>query len=173
MERILKKIFVLAFLLFSFFPGFTDVPGESELLEADKLINESNYDEALRILIEYIKKYPSQFDGAQKRIRIITGRREQYNEKADELINLIVNEYLTNSLKKLSDFCIQDSIKFAELKGYQYSYYIAEFLISTYTKNDYINWLKNPELFLKELPNLDIEFEKYIVEKINIAIQNN
>lgn len=92
MERILKKIFVLAFLLFSFFPGFTDVPGESELLEADKLINESNYDEALRILIEYIKKYPSQFDGAQKRIRIITGRREQYNEKADELINLIVNE---------------------------------------------------------------------------------
>ena len=92
MERILKKIFVLAFLLFSFFQGFTDVPGESELLEADKLINESNYDEALRILIEYIKKYPSQFDGAQKRIRIITGRREQYNEKADELINLIVNE---------------------------------------------------------------------------------
>ena len=94
----------------------------------------------------------------------------QQNSKS--AFNLIVNEYLTNNLKKLSDFCIRDSIKFAELKGYQYSYYIAEFLISTYTKNDYINWLKNPELFLKEIPNLDIKFKKYIVEKINIVIQN-
>lgn len=83
---------VLAFLLFSFFSVFPVVPGEEELLEADKLISELNYDGALKILIEYIKNYPQQFDAAQERIRIITRRREEYNGKADELINLIVNE---------------------------------------------------------------------------------
>ena len=95
----------------------------------------------------------------------------QQNSK--NAFNLIVNEYLENNLKNLSDFCIYDSIKFAQLKGYQYSYYITEFLILNYTKNDYINWLKNPELFMKRLPNLNIEFKNYIIEKITTVIEKN
>jgi len=93
----------------------------------------------------------------------------QQNSK--NAFNLIVNEYLKNDLKNLSDFCIYDSIKFAQLKGYQYSYYITEFLLLNYTKNDYINWLKNPDFFIQQLPNLNVEFKNYIVKKITAAIK--
>lgn len=93
----------------------------------------------------------------------------QQNSKNE--FNLIVNEYLKNNLKNLSDFCIYDSIKFAQLKGYQYSYYITEFLLLNYTKNDYINWLKNPDFFIQQLPNLDVAFKNYIVKKITTAIK--
>ena len=85
--------------------------------------------------------------------------------------NLIVNEYIKNNLKNLSDFCIYDSIKFAKLKGYQYSYYITEFLLLNYTKKDYINWLKNAELFMQRLSDFDVEFKNYIVKKIAVAIK--
>lgn len=95
---------------------------------------------------------------------------QQNNKNA---FNLIVNEYLANRLRNLSDFCIYDGMKFAQLKGYQYSYYIAEFLILNYTKNDYINWLKNPEYFLKQLPSFDIKFREHITKIITSAIEKN
>ncbi len=92
-------------------------------------------------------------------------------QNTSKSFNLIVNEYLANQLKNLSDFCIYDTIKFAQLKGYQYSYYITEFLILNYSKNDYINWLKNPNNFLKRLPSLDIKFRDHITKIITLAIE--
>ena len=94
-------------------------------------------------------------------------------QNTQKSFNLIVNEYLANQLKNLSDFCIYDTIKFAQLKGYQYSYYIAEFLILNYSKNDYINWLKNPNYFLKQLPILDIKFRDHITKIITLATEKN
>ncbi len=85
--------------------------------------------------------------------------------------NVIAKEYLENNLKKLSDLCTQDSIKFAELKGYQYSYYVAEFLILNYGKTEYIEWLKNPNSFISRLSNMEDEFEKYVIQKITTVLK--
>ena len=93
---------------------------------------------------------------------------QQNSKKA---FNLIVNEYLSNKLRNLSDFCIYNSVEFAQLRGYQYSYYIAEFLILTYGKSIYISWLKNPDNFLNELPIFNVAFKKYLTEKIIIAVE--
>lgn len=92
------------------------------------------------------------------------------NKKA---FNIIIKNFLENNLKKLSDFCIYDSLKFANSKGYQYSYYITEFLFLNYGKEQYIMWLKNPRIFEKELPKLDNKFEIYIIKKIRIVLNEH
>lgn len=66
----------------------------------DRLIKERNYNEAILVLAEYMTENPEDFDGAQRRVRRIITMREDYNEVAMELLDVMANEP-TNDEKKL------------------------------------------------------------------------
>jgi hypothetical protein len=74
---------------------------EDPLVQADRLIEEQKYDEAILYLSEFIKQYPDRFDQAQAKLRKITRIRTAYNEKALALLETMVNEP-TNEEKKIA-----------------------------------------------------------------------
>ncbi|MDR2942929.1 MAG: hypothetical protein LBV17_10095 [Treponema sp.] len=65
---------------------------DPDLVKADKLIKEKKHDEAMRILADYIRRNPDNFDNAQKRLRKIYKAREDFENSADELINTLLND---------------------------------------------------------------------------------
>ncbi|MDR0719569.1 MAG: hypothetical protein LBF78_08040 [Treponema sp.] len=65
---------------------------DAVLQEADSLIENKRYDDAIQTLTEYIKINPDKFDDAQKRLQRIVKLREQYNTFADELLDVLVND---------------------------------------------------------------------------------
>lgn len=73
---------------------------EARFTEIDSYIEQRDYSRALMLLQDYIIDYPEDFDNAQKRIQKIIESRALYSAKADELINVIINEP-TNDQKKL------------------------------------------------------------------------
>lgn len=73
---------------------------EDPLVQADRLIADQKYDEAILYLSEFIKLYPDRFDQAQVKLRRITRIRTAYNEKAIALLETMVNEP-TNEEKKI------------------------------------------------------------------------
>ena len=54
---------------------------------------------------------------------------------------------------------------------YQYCYLIIEYLLNTYGKENFINWLQFPKKFIANLNEFDISFEAYIVRKIEARIK--
>jgi tetratricopeptide (TPR) repeat protein len=62
------------------------------LQEADGLIENKRYDDAIQTLTEYIKINPDKFGDAQKRLQRIVKLREQYNTIADDLLDVLVND---------------------------------------------------------------------------------
>jgi hypothetical protein len=74
---------------------------EDPLVQADRLIEDQKYDEAILYLSEFIKLYPDRFDQAQAKLRKITRIRTAYNEKALALLETMVNEP-TNEEKKIA-----------------------------------------------------------------------
>ena len=73
---------------------------EDPLVQADVLIEQQKYDEAILYLTDFMKQYPDRFDAAQSRLRKISKIRSAYNERAAELLEVLVNEP-TNEEKKL------------------------------------------------------------------------
>lgn len=65
---------------------------DSGLSLADGLIKEKKYNEAIQVLIAYIKSNPDDFDEAQKRFRFIMDAQGEFNAAVDELLNTVVNE---------------------------------------------------------------------------------
>jgi hypothetical protein len=65
---------------------------DPDLLVADKLIENREYDEALLLLTEYSEKNPERFYQAQKRMRKIFQLREEYNTLAGELLDMLNND---------------------------------------------------------------------------------
>jgi hypothetical protein len=74
---------------------------EDPLVQADRLIADQKYDEAILYLSEFIKLYPDRFDQAQAKLRKITRIRTAYNEKALALLETMVKEP-TNEEKKIA-----------------------------------------------------------------------
>ena len=72
---------------------------EDPLVYIDKLIEEQKYDEAILYLTDFIKKYPDRFDEAQTRLKRIVAIRGAYNEKANQLLDVIVKEPENNEKK--------------------------------------------------------------------------
>jgi hypothetical protein len=60
---------------------------DSSLSRADELIEQKQYDEAIQLLTDYIRTYPENFGDAQKRLQRIIQIREQYQSKANELLD--------------------------------------------------------------------------------------
>ncbi len=72
---------------------------EDPLVYIDKLIAEQKYDEAILYLTDFMKKYPERFDEAQARLKRIVEIRAAYNNKAKELLDVIVKEPENNEKK--------------------------------------------------------------------------
>lgn len=74
----------------------------------------------------------------------------------------IVKDYENNKLHKLSEYINCNVLEFANLNGYNYSYFAMEYLFNNYGKEKIIYWLGHPEEFVKVISNLDDEFYEYI-----------
>ena len=114
-----------------------------------------------------------QLDTSNKRIKLLDEGLAVFlsNQYEGKRFTPWVNAYLQNVLPKIIDFCTYDSIEFANKKGYQFSYYIIDFLINTYGKSQFLNWLQNPHIFLEKIDKININFETYIITKIEARIK--
>ncbi|QQO11268.1 hypothetical protein [Breznakiella homolactica] len=65
---------------------------DSSLSRADELIEARQYDDAIQILTEYIKKNPNDFAQAQKRLQRIVKIRDEYNALAEQLLDILEND---------------------------------------------------------------------------------
>ena len=72
-------------------PAFGGGRQERDLARADELIANREFDEAIQILGDFTRRNPGQFDEAQRRIRRINQIREEFNQKANELIEVLIN----------------------------------------------------------------------------------
>ena len=90
----MKKRYLFFLCILSFFSLSLYAKDENDLslFEIDKLIRQTDYEEALRLLNIYINKYPDNFDNAQRRIKRIMNIRKLYSILAEKLINLILTE---------------------------------------------------------------------------------
>jgi hypothetical protein len=79
------------FLLAAAGPLYAGGAKDTVLSQADSLIDNKEYDDAIQILTEYIKVNPEKFNDAQKRLQRIVKLREKYNTIADELLDTLVN----------------------------------------------------------------------------------
>ena len=89
-----KNFFVLISVLFLFFSfnGYAQKTEEISLFEIDRLIKDTEYDKALQLLNNYLKKHPENFDNVQVRIKKIMNARKQYSALAEQLLWIIENE---------------------------------------------------------------------------------
>ncbi|MDR0876853.1 MAG: hypothetical protein LBN21_02280 [Treponema sp.] len=65
---------------------------DQALSRADTLIGEKQYDQAIQILTDFMKRNPDRFDQAQVRLKRIVNIRGEFNSIADELLDTVVNE---------------------------------------------------------------------------------
>ena len=93
---ILKPLFFCFFVFFWLAAGISPVyaggRADQDLSRADELINEKQYDEAIRLLSEYTRRFPNRFDQAQLRLQRIYRIREEFNRVADEMLDTLINE---------------------------------------------------------------------------------
>jgi len=62
---------------------------DQTLTRADEFIKQKEYDQAMQLLSEYLKDNPDRFGEAQKRLQMIIKLREQYNQIANDLLDLL------------------------------------------------------------------------------------
>lgn len=93
-----KIVFILTFMVL-LLNSLTGKPSRREgeekdlsLMEIDRLIRRTEYDEALKQLNIYIIQNPQNFDNAQIRINRIMNIRQQYSVLAEKLIDMIIND---------------------------------------------------------------------------------
>ncbi len=95
----MKKILLSCLLLLIAASLFSGPKSDIQLVEVDALIAEKRINEALDLVQAYMKENPTDFDNAQKRVDIIFESRNNYKEKADELVRIIVEDPLNDKLK--------------------------------------------------------------------------
>lgn len=135
--------------------------------------NENNFDEMVKIALHELTHLMSyKLNTSKKRLKILDEGIAIFlsNQYEGKILTPWVNAYLNHNLPKMSFFCTYDSIEFTKQKGYQYAHLIIEYLINTYGKQKFLNWLQNPEKFIEELPKIDTNFENYIIKKITEKI---
>ncbi|MDR2900989.1 MAG: hypothetical protein LBV20_05675 [Treponema sp.] len=66
--------------------------GDLSLSQADQLIAEKKYDAAIKVLTEYGKQHPDEFDQVQKRLQGIVRTRDEYNILAQQLLDVLKND---------------------------------------------------------------------------------
>ncbi|MCL2210399.1 MAG: hypothetical protein FWB95_00575 [Treponema sp.] len=71
---------------------------EPDIIRADALIEDRDYDQAITILSDFARRNPDKFDLAQKRLRIIYKLRDDFNRSADELIYTLLHDPENNEV---------------------------------------------------------------------------
>jgi hypothetical protein len=138
--------------------------------------NENTLNELYKVALHEITHLISyKLDTTLKRLKILDEGIAVYlsNQYEGKTLTPWVNSYLKGSLPKVSDFCTYSSIEFANKKGYHYAYFIIEFLIITYGKATFLEWLQNPDRFTNNIKEIDELFKAYIIRKIEANIHNS
>lgn len=136
--------------------------------------NENNlYDAYKTALHEVVHLISYHLSTQKKRIKLLDEGIAIYlsNQYEGHTFSPWVNAYLKNTLPNLSDFCTYDSLQFGKNGGYRYSYCIVEYLINSYGKEQYLEWLQDSDSFLKESDKIGYEFHQYIIKKIEARIK--
>lgn len=149
--------------------GFSDFDEVFVIIPTNETLNEL-YKVALHETVHLISY---QLDTSNKRIKLLDEGLAVFlsNQYEGKRITPWVNAYLQKALPRIVDFCTHDSIDFANKKGYQFSYCIIDFLINTYGKNEFLDWLQNPQIFLEKIEEINLNFEKHIITKIEARIK--
>jgi len=85
-------IFTIFFIISAALPAYSKGSQEAELIKADELIVNREFDAAVFLLTDYARRNPDKFDLAQERLQIILRVRDEFNRTADELIETLINE---------------------------------------------------------------------------------
>jgi hypothetical protein len=89
-----KRIFGLWAAVFFLLTAAASLHGggrrDNPLSQADDFINRKQYDEAIQFLTDYIRAHPENFGDAQKRFQRIIQIREQYQSRANALLDRLV-----------------------------------------------------------------------------------
>lgn len=133
-------------------------------------INDNNLNNMIKVAlhesIHYIlyNMYP-----ISNRSKLLDEGLATYYSKQNYPYNLkqIKEDLKNNTLKDISDLSTQDSIKFANIKGYSYCYYVLDFLIQEFGTKKVLDWYKDISLFNDDIYklNLNLKFTKYMLEK--------
>jgi hypothetical protein len=159
------------------------------LPKVDRLIKERNYNEAIRELAIYMNDNPDDFDGTQERIRKVIAMRQNYNDKALELL-LVLAQEPTNDQKKLEMITYMESLEknpnaatqnfIAETKAAaQFTYYRAKFDEIMTTGNSLIDQgsyveaaKKFSEGFALYKQEFDAEQKPELVDTVNATLSS-
>lgn len=80
----------------------------------------------------------------------------------------IVEDYKNNNLKTISFFLENDDNEiYAKNNGYYYSFFFMKFLKNNYYKQKIIEYIIDNQKLFKDLPKLEIEFKKFLIEQIH------
>lgn len=99
-QKILKFNHIFFAIAFFLLPWCKVSALDAALHEIDTLINKKEYNKALKLITEYMRTNPKNFDEAEKRVQDIFSHRDEYAEKADDFIEVLVEEP-ENDKKKL------------------------------------------------------------------------
>ena len=107
---------------------------DTSLSRADQLIADREYDEAVRVLSDFIKDNPDRFDEAQKRLKTIISLRDRYNQIANELLDIVETDPENSGrIMALSDelLAIESSSNPATVRFLNQIRYLAVFRINS------------------------------------------
>jgi len=76
----------------AFSPAYGGGGAERDLVRADALINNKEYEEAMQLLTNFARRNPDRFDLAHSRLHRIFMIREDFNRTSEELINTVIND---------------------------------------------------------------------------------
>ena len=104
-NRLLAAVFILLAAIGSLYAR--GAKENSVLSQADELIANKEYDEAVHLLSEYMKTNPDNFGESQKRLQKILKLREEYNLIANELLDTLETDPENNDkILELSDLLL-------------------------------------------------------------------
>ena len=86
------KFILLAVLLAAAISSFAGGQGEDPIETAKSLIEEKKYDEAVRILAEVVRRDPEKLDAVEELMAKIRAIRESFNEKYEELLEVLYED---------------------------------------------------------------------------------
>jgi len=139
-----------------------------------KIPEQDTVEELCKVALhEVVHLVSFQLTGVGNRLKLLDEGIAVYLSKQYEgkIFTIWVNDYFRKELPRISDFCTYSNVEFANKKGYQHAHMIIEFLLETYGRECFLDWLKNSEKFMERIQEIDEKFNDYIVEKIETRIK--
>ncbi|MGL4982983.1 MAG: hypothetical protein ACRC4W_09085 [Treponemataceae bacterium] len=94
-----KLIFISLFTIFSLSSLLAAGRKENKFAEIDDSITAKNYNQALILIEDLLKRDPQEFDNAQQRVKIILEHRDDFYSLAEDLVDIILKDPTNNDSK--------------------------------------------------------------------------